>query len=85
MPTLLAGMGYSPIQSQLRTVPPYVTASVWSIFVAWQCQRTTKRGLWVLVSTPLSILGSAMLIGTANRDVGYAGIFFLAMGGMFFT
>ena len=80
MPTLLAGMGYSKIQSQLLTVPPYVLSSIWSIGVAYACQKTGKRGLWTLISTPLSILGSGMLIGSKDRKVEYAGIFFLAMG-----
>lgn len=80
MPTLLAGMGYSKIQSQLLTVPPYIVSSIWSIFIAYACQKTEKRGLWTLVTTPLSILGSALLIGSKNRKVEYAGIFFLAMG-----
>lgn len=83
MPTLLAGMGYSKIQSQLLTVPPYIVSSIWSIFIAYACQKTEKRGLWTLVTTPLSILGSALLIGSKNRKVEYAGIFFLAMGSTF--
>ena len=80
MPTLLAGMGYSKIQSQLLTVPPYIVSSIWSIGIAYACQKTGKRALWTLVTTPLSILGSAMLIGSKDRKVEYAGIFFLAMG-----
>ena len=84
MPTLLAGMGYNKIHSQLLTVPPYVLSSIWSIGIAYACQKTGKRGRWVLVTTPLSILGSAMLIGSKDRKVGYAGIFFLAMGSKFF-
>lgn len=83
MPTLLAGMGYSKIQSQLLTVPPYVLSSIWSIAIAYACQKTGKRGLWTLVSTPISILGSAMLIGSKDRKVEYAGIFFLAIGSKF--
>ncbi|KAJ7111201.1 major facilitator superfamily domain-containing protein [Mycena crocata] len=83
MPTLLAGMGYKGIQSQLHTVPPYIVASVWSIFVAYGCQRTSRRGIWCLITTPFAILGSCMLIATSKRSVGYAGIFFLAMGGAY--
>jgi len=83
MPTLLAGMGYSKIQSQLLTVPPYILSSIWAICIAYACQRTGKRGLWTLVTTPLSILGSAMLIGSKDRKVEYAGIFFLAIGSKF--
>jgi hypothetical protein len=84
MPTLLAGMGYSKIQSQLRTVPPYIVSAVWSIGIAYACQWSGKRALWTLVTTPLSVVGSAMLIGSNDRNVEYAGIFLLAMGSKFF-
>jgi hypothetical protein len=84
MPTLLAGMGYSKIQSQLRTVPPYIVASVWSVGLAYACQRSSRRGLWCLISAPIAILGSCMLVGSPDRHVEYAGIFFLTMGGMFY-
>jgi hypothetical protein len=80
MPTLLGGMGYKGNQLQLRTVPPYITASCWSLFIAWGCQRSGRRGVWVLITCPLAILGSCMLIGSANKNVGYAGIFFLTLG-----
>ncbi|KAJ7286879.1 major facilitator superfamily domain-containing protein [Mycena rebaudengoi] len=81
MPTLLGGMGYKGVELQLRTVPPYIVASIWSIFVAYGCQQSSRRGMWCLITTPFAILGSCMLIGTAKRNVGYAGIFFLTMGG----
>ncbi|PVF98944.1 MFS general substrate transporter [Serendipita vermifera] len=81
MPSLIAGMGYDAIKAQLLTVPPYILASFWSITLSYMAQRSSKRGIWILSSVPLSIIGSAMLIGSENRNVGYAGIFLLATGG----
>ena len=81
MPSLIEGMGYSTIQSQLLTVPPYILASIWSILLAWLSQRSSKRGLWILVSAPICVLGSGILIGTDIQGVQYTGIFFIAMGG----
>jgi hypothetical protein len=83
MPSLIAGMGYSDIQSQLLTVPPYILASVWSITLAWLSQRSSKRGFWILVSAPICVVGSGLLIGSSFRAVQYTGIFLLAMGGKF--
>lgn len=80
MPSLIAGMGYSHIDSQLLTVPPYILASAWSILLAWFSQRSSKRGMWILVSAPICVLGSGLLIGTEIHGVQYTGIFFLAMG-----
>jgi MFS family permease len=80
MPSLISGMGYTTIQTQLLTVPPYFVASIVSILVAWLSQRYSKRGIWILMMLPLAMIGSGMLIGSNNRNVEYAGIFFLASG-----
>ncbi|QRW21528.1 major facilitator superfamily transporter [Rhizoctonia solani] len=80
MPTLLKGMGYSTIQSQLRTVPPYVVASVFSIAIAYGSFRSGRRGMWLLFIVPLVITGLAILLGTSNSQANYAGVFLIAMG-----
>ncbi|KAG8755361.1 hypothetical protein FRC14_004120 [Serendipita sp. 396] len=80
MPSLIAGMGYSEIEAQLLTVPPYILACIWSITLAYMCQRSSRRGIWVLLSAPICIIGSSMLIGSPKRSVEYGGIFLLAMG-----
>ncbi|KAG8901490.1 hypothetical protein FRC00_006793 [Tulasnella sp. 408] len=84
MPTLLKGMGYGTIESQLRSVPPYVHLQVvacsWSIFVAYGSYRTQRRGIWVLSSSLFGIAGASILVGTGNKRADYAGLFLLAMG-----
>ncbi|KAJ1304616.1 hypothetical protein OPQ81_005758 [Rhizoctonia solani] len=82
MPTLLKGMGYSTIQSQLRTVPPptRVVASVFSIAIAYGSFRSGRRGMWLLFIVPLVITGLAILLGTSNAQANYAGVFLIAMG-----
>ncbi|CAE6420941.1 unnamed protein product [Rhizoctonia solani] len=80
MPTLMKNMGYSTIQSQLRTVPPYVVASVFAISVAYGSFRSGRRGIWLLLLAPLVIAGLAILLGTANPQANYAAVFLIAMG-----
>ncbi|KDN45134.1 hypothetical protein RSAG8_05049, partial [Rhizoctonia solani AG-8 WAC10335] len=80
MPTLMKGMGYSTIESQLRTVPPYVVASVFSIAIAYGSFRSGRRGMWLLFIAPLVIIGLAILLGTSNTQANYAGVFLIAMG-----
>ena len=58
-------------------------ASIWSIFVAYGSHKTHRRGMWVLISTPLSLVGAIILLSTGNKKVGYGGIFLLATGGMY--
>lgn len=81
MPTLLKGMGYGTIESQLRSVPPYVVACPWSIFIAYVSYRTQRRGIWILLCAVLGLAGSSILVGTGNKQADYAGLFLLAMGG----
>ncbi|KDQ12248.1 hypothetical protein BOTBODRAFT_34530 [Botryobasidium botryosum FD-172 SS1] len=80
MPTLLLGMGYSPIQAQLHSVPPYVVSAAWSVFIAWASDRSGKRGIWLLITTPIAAMGSAILIGNKRSSIDYLGIFFLTAG-----
>ncbi|KAG8705675.1 hypothetical protein FRC11_008862, partial [Ceratobasidium sp. 423] len=79
MPTLMKNMGYSTIQSQLRTVPPYVVASVFAISVGYGSFRSGRRGIWLLLLAPLVIAGLAILLGTANTQANYAAVFLIAM------
>jgi len=81
MPSLIAGMGYSNIEAQLLTVPPYILASIWSILLAWLSQRSSKRGPWILLSAPICVVGSGMLLGSSSRAVQYTGIFLVEIGG----
>ncbi|KAJ1304269.1 hypothetical protein OPQ81_005429 [Rhizoctonia solani] len=80
MPTLMKNMGYSTIQSQLRTVPPYVVASAFAIMVAYGSFRSGRRGIWFLLLSPLVTSGLAILLGTTNNRANYAAVFLIAMG-----
>src|SRR6266536_1305243 len=45
VPSLLRAMGYSPIRSQLMSVPPYAWATTVCITVTFLSDRTRSRGL----------------------------------------
>jgi MFS family permease len=80
MPTILKDMGYSAIQSQLHSVPPYITACAVSILVAWVSDRTRQRGVYLAAFACLAVLGFALLKTSDNLQVKYTAIFFVAMG-----
>lgn len=46
MPTVIRGLGkFTPTQIQLRTIPPYVVAACWSVFIsylAWKVVSPTS-------------------------------------------
>jgi sugar phosphate permease len=80
MPTILKDMEYSAIQSQLHSVPPYITACAVSILVAWVSDKTRKRGIYLAAFACLAVIGFALLKTSDNLQVKYMAIFFVAMG-----
>lgn len=82
MPTVIATLGrYTTVQSQLRTVPPYVLGAVWILFNAYYCYRKNQRAIPILFSTLLIVLGYAMAVGTKNSHARYAACFLAIAGG----
>ncbi len=59
------------VQSQLRTVPPYVLGAVWILFNAYYCYRKNQRAIPILFSTLLIVLGYALAVGTKNSHARY--------------
>ncbi|KAE9972353.1 hypothetical protein BLS_004063 [Venturia inaequalis] len=82
MPTILNDMGYTAIQAQLHSVPPYVTACALSIAVAFVSDRTKRRGVYLAGFAMLSMIGFALLRSHSIKSVGvkYFAIFLVATG-----
>jgi MFS family permease len=82
MPTILNEMGYNPVQAQLHSVPPYVTACVLSIAVAFMSDRTRRRGVYLAGFAVLGVIGFALLRSPSVKSLGvkYFAIFLVATG-----
>ncbi|KAJ9627538.1 hypothetical protein H2204_009577 [Knufia peltigerae] len=82
LPTILRALGYSAVQAQLRSVAPYVSACVVSIFVSWCSDRFRRRGVFIASATLLGTAGYGVLIGTdtGQNAAKYAAVFVAAMG-----
>ena len=68
-PTLVSGMGYTSIQAQLMTVPPWAVGYVVSLLLAWSADRFNARGLHIFVAATLTGVGflvSSILPTDAN-------------------
>ncbi|KAK7056452.1 hypothetical protein VNI00_003007 [Paramarasmius palmivorus] len=82
MPTVVATLGnYTVVESQLRTVPPYLLGAVWAIFCAYCSFRLKRRALFILISTLLMVAGYAIAVGTKNSKARYAACFLSITGG----
>ncbi len=82
-PTIVKTLGYSVIQTQLHSVPPFAAALGLCLVLAYLSDRTDSRLPYVLFSGALLVVGLAILLTThANFSVQYAGICLVCMGAL---
>lgn len=80
LPAVLTGMGFTSVNAQGLTAPPYFLAFGVCILSTYVGDRTQQRGL---VITGLSLVGCAgyvMLAASRSVGVRYAGVFLAAAG-----
>lgn len=84
LPTIIKDMGYTAAQSQLLTIPPYAVATIFTIFWAILSERYAKRGLFIIITSSVAIIGYIILLANKNPQVqpgvSYAGVFLAAIG-----
>ncbi|KAF9269209.1 MFS general substrate transporter [Marasmius fiardii PR-910] len=82
MPTVLTfPVGrFTVVESQLRTVPPYLLGSVWAIFCGYSSFRLNHRTGFVLISNVFMVIGYAIAIGTREPHARYAACFLSIAG-----
>lgn len=79
-PTIVRSFGYGPIETQLRSVPPYAVVFVCVMAAAYYSDRVRNRSWAFMVAAVLGMLGTAIQIGSKDRNARYAGVFFQAFG-----
>lgn len=80
-PQIIQGYGYSPIQTQLHSVPPWAAAFGFSMLIAWCSDRLRHRFAFTIFPICVCITGFAILISVHNnRNLQYAALFLVAMG-----
>ncbi|PHH85360.1 hypothetical protein CDD83_542 [Cordyceps sp. RAO-2017] len=80
-PFIIRGYGYTPIQTQLHSVPPWAVAFAVSMLVAYFSDRLRHRFAFIIAATLVAIVGFAILLAVGNnRDLQYAALFLFATG-----
>ncbi|ORY12252.1 MFS transporter-like protein [Clohesyomyces aquaticus] len=80
-PGILQGYGYSPIQTQLHSVPPWAAAFGFAMVIAWLSDKFRHRFLFAIIPICVCISGFAILITVHDhRSVQYGALFLVAMG-----
>ncbi|KAF9885853.1 hypothetical protein FE257_012325 [Aspergillus nanangensis] len=70
-PTIVQGLGYTSVQAQLMTVPPWAVGYVVSMGLAWSADHFNARGLHVFASGILAGVGflvSSLLAADSYRE-----------------
>ncbi|KAK5653100.1 hypothetical protein OQA88_9198 [Cercophora sp. LCS_1] len=80
-PTILSTYKYSPIETQLRSVPPYAAAFVLSMIVATVSDFVRHRFLFVVGGLAIALSGLVTLFEVHDHvNTQYGGLFLTAMG-----
>ena len=79
-PTVINELGYSSTTANLLSVPPYAAAAVMTVTVGYLADKTRQRGLFNVGTSLVGVIGFAMLIGSHQPGVKYAGIYLGAVG-----
>lgn len=80
LPTIIKDLGYTSTIAQLLSVPPYAVAAILTVIIGFVADRSRQRGLCNITVSFLGIIGFAMLAGTSNPSVQYAGVYLAALG-----
>jgi MFS family permease len=84
LPTILKEMGFSSVNAQGLTAPPFFLSFIVTIITPWIADRTQQRGIMIVI---LSIIGGTgyIVLATAKTVAGRYTAVFLAAGGIFPT
>ncbi|PCH05819.1 Major facilitator superfamily domain, general substrate transporter [Penicillium occitanis (nom. inval.)] len=81
--TIVRALGYSTVETQLHTVPPFAAAFAYALIVAIWSDRAKIRFPFILASDALIIVGVALMLhyhGKSHFSAEYCGIVFITMG-----
>ncbi|KAF2166533.1 hypothetical protein M409DRAFT_54872 [Zasmidium cellare ATCC 36951] len=71
---------YSSTVANLLSVPPYAAAAILTVALGFIADRTRARGWCNIITSLLAIAGFAMLLGSQDPNMKYAGTFLGALG-----
>ena len=80
LPTILKGMGFTSINSQGLTAPPYFLSFLITVATPWIADRTQQRGLMVIILSLIGGIGYVLLAATETVGVRYFGVWLAAAG-----
>ncbi|KAL9127841.1 MAG: hypothetical protein Q9217_003360 [Psora testacea] len=80
LPTILKDMGFSSIDAQGLTAPPFFLSFLVTIFSTWVADKTQQRGYTIMFLTCMGGTGYILLATVETVGVRYFGVFLAASG-----
>lgn len=80
LPTILKDMGYSSINAQGLTAPPFFLSFLVTILSTWVADKTQQRGMSIMILTAIGGSGYVLLATVKTVRVRYLGVFLAASG-----
>ena len=80
MPTIIQNLGYTALNAQLYSVPPYAVASVFTVLNAFASDKMHLRGPMALCFLPIAVVGYVILTHTTSNNVQYGMLFLICTG-----
>jgi hypothetical protein len=80
-PTVLRGIGYTATGAQIRTIPVYLTAAVYSVSLAYTAEYLQKRYVFCMIGFCTIAIGLIVEIAQPKAPgARYMGLFFMTAG-----
>ncbi|KAL3428268.1 major facilitator superfamily transporter [Phlyctema vagabunda] len=80
-PGIISTYGYSPISTQLHSVPPWACAFAFAMIVAFSSDLARHRYLFTIAPISIAIAGLSILLTVHDKpDLQYAALFLTALG-----
>lgn len=80
LPLVVAGLGYSSIQANLMSVPPYVCGAVGLYIFALSSDRRKERGYHIVCGLLIALIGLIITVTVKGHGGKYAGLCILLFG-----
>lgn len=80
LPTIINELGYTPAQTQLLSIPPYIGSFILTMASAVYAEKTKRRAPFILASTSLATVGFIILIVSHRPEVSYGGTILATSG-----
>ncbi|KAL8943433.1 MAG: hypothetical protein Q9216_001071 [Gyalolechia sp. 2 TL-2023] len=80
LPTILEDMGFSSINAQGLTAPPFFLSFLITILSVYVADKTQQRGFTVMLMSTIGFIGYVLLAAVETVGVRYLGVFLAAAG-----